>query len=78
LVYNSAAAIVGGYLAARLAGRAALVHGIVLAAVQTAAFGWALATPALRRNTPDLMWACLIGLTFAGIIAGALLARSRA
>lgn len=73
LVYNTAAAIVGGFVAARLAGRAAVVHGIVLAVVQTIAFGWALANPALRRSTPDWMWACLIVLTFAGIIIGSLL-----
>jgi hypothetical protein len=73
LVYNTAAAIVGGFVAARLAGRAAVVHGTVLAVVQTIAFGWALANPALRRSTPDWMWACLIVLTFAGIIIGSLL-----
>jgi hypothetical protein len=66
LVYNTAAAIVGGLVAAWLARRAPVVHGMVLAAIQTAAFGWALANPALRRSTPDWMWVCLIVLTFAG------------
>lgn len=77
LVYNTAAAIIGGFVAARLAGRAAVVHGTMLALVQTIAFGWALANPALRRSTPDWMWACLIVLTFAGIIVGSLLEARR-
>lgn len=77
LVYNTAAAIVGGFLAAWLARRAAVAHGIVLAVVQTAAFGWALANPAIRRSTPDWMWACLIVLTFAGIVVGSLLQSRR-
>ncbi|HEX2340010.1 MAG TPA: hypothetical protein VHI98_05975 [Vicinamibacterales bacterium] len=57
LVYNTAAAIVGGLVAARLARRAPMAHGLVLAVIQTVAFGWALVTPALRRSTPDWMWA---------------------
>jgi hypothetical protein len=77
LVYNTAAAIVGGWVAAWVARRAPVAHGIVLAGIQTAAFGWAVANPALRRSTPDWMWACLIVLTFAGIIVGALLQSRR-
>lgn len=73
LVYNSAAAVVGGLVVARVAGRAALAHGIVLAVVQTIAFGWALMNPALRQSTPDWMWASLIILTAAGIIGGSAL-----
>jgi hypothetical protein len=77
LVYNTAAAVIGGFVAARLARRAPVAHGMLLALIQTAAFGWALGTPALRRSTPDWMWACLIVLTFAGIVAGSLLQRRR-
>jgi hypothetical protein len=77
VVYNAAAAIVGGLVATRLARRAPMAHGLVLAVIQTVAFGWALVTPALRRSTPDWMWACLIGVTFAGIMAGSLLQRHR-
>jgi hypothetical protein len=76
-VYNTAAAIAGGWVAARLARRAPVTHGMVLAVIQTAAFGWAVANPDLRRSTPDWMWACLIALTFAGIIVGSLLLRGR-
>ena len=77
LVYNTAAAIVGGLVAARLARRAPRAHGLVLAVIQTVAFGWALVTPALRRSTPDWMWACLIVMTFAGVMTGSLLQRHR-
>ncbi len=77
LVYNSAAAIVGGWVTAWVARRAPVAHGIALAVVQTAAFGWAVANPGLRQSTPDWMWACLIVLTFAGIIVGALLQSRR-
>jgi hypothetical protein len=78
VVHNTAAAIVGGLVAARLARRAPMAHGLVLAVIQTVAFGWALVTPALRRSTPDWMWACLIAVTFAGIMTGSLLQRHRA
>ena len=78
VVYNTAAAIVGGWVAARLAPRAPMAHGLVLAVIQTVAFGWAFVTPALRRSTPDWMWACLIVVTFAGIMTGSLLQRHRA
>jgi len=77
VVYNTAAAIVGGLVAARLARRAPRAHGLVLAVIQTVAFGWALVTPALRRSTPDWMWACLIVMTFAGVMTGSLLQRHR-
>lgn len=78
LVYNSLAAIAGGYAAAWLAGRAPMAHGIVLALVQTVAFGWALSQPTVRPTTPDWVWACLIALSFAGILAGSALRRRRA
>ncbi len=77
LVYNTAAAIAGGWVAAWLARRAPVAHGIALAVIQTAAFGWALANPALRRSNPDWMWACLIVLTFAGTVVGSLLQSRR-
>jgi hypothetical protein len=78
VVYNTAAAIVGGWVAAWLARRAPLAHGLVLAIIQTLAFGLALVTPTLRRSTPDWMWVCLIVVTFAGIMTGSLVQRHRA
>ena len=77
LVYNTGAAIAGGFAAARIARRAPRAHGLVLAVLQTAAFGWALANPALRQTTPDWMWFALIIVTCAGIMFGAELHRKR-
>ncbi len=71
LVYNTGAALGAGYLAALIAGYAEFKHGIVLAVVQTLAFAWALTQPELSRWTPGWMWAGLIVLTFAAILAGA-------
>ena len=51
LVYNTAAAIVGGWVAAWVARRAPVAHGIALAVIQTAAFGWALANPRFAIDT---------------------------
>jgi hypothetical protein len=53
------------------------LDGVTLALVQTVAFGWALTRPELRGTTPDWMWACLIVLTFGGIVAGSTLRRMR-
>lgn len=71
LVYNSLAAIGGGFLAAAVAGYAQLKHGLAVAVAQTLAFLWGLTQPAVSRRTPGWMWACLIVLTFAGIVLGA-------
>jgi hypothetical protein len=77
LVYNSAAAVAGGFLAARLARRAPISHGLIVALLQTAAFAWAVSNPDLRRSAPGWLWAALIPLTAAGIMSGAFLARAR-
>src|SRR5262245_55741318 len=77
LVYNTAAAVLAGYVTARLARRAPAAHGLALALLQTAAFGWALANVEIRRWTPDWMWVALIVLTFAGIMTGARLQSRR-
>ena len=63
LAYNTAAAVVAGYVTARLAGRAPTAHGLALALVQTAAFAWALANAEIRKWTPDWMWISLMLLT---------------
>jgi hypothetical protein len=77
LLYNTVAAVGAGVVTAWLAPRAWVRHGIALAVIQTVAFAWALATPELRRTTPDWMWAALIPLTSAGIVLGALLLERR-
>lgn len=77
LLYNTVAAVGAGFVTARLAPRAGVRHGIAVAIIQTVAFGWAVASPELRRTTPDWMWAALIPLTAAGIVLGALLFERR-
>ena len=77
LAYNTAAAVLAGYVTARLAGRARVAHGFALAVVQTAAFAWALANVEMRKWTPDWMWFALMVLTFAGILIGARLQMRR-
>jgi hypothetical protein len=76
-MYNTAAAVAARFVTAWLARRAAAPHSAALAIVQTAAFGWALASPEIRRTTPDWVWAALILLTFGGIMWGALIQRRR-
>jgi len=71
LAYNTAGAVLAGYVTARLARRAPAAHGLALALVQTAAFAWALANAEIRKWTPDWMWLALMMLTFAGILIGA-------
>jgi hypothetical protein len=75
LVYNTLAAVAGGFVAARLAPRAPIHHAIALVIVQTAAFAYAIATPEMRRTTPDPIWVCLFVLTAIGIMGGAHLQR---
>src|SRR5262249_37211489 len=75
LVYNTAAAIFGGFLTARIAGRLGLTHGLILAIVQTVAFLYALAMPDMRQWTPTWMWIALIVVTAAGIVYGARIAK---
>jgi hypothetical protein len=76
LAYNTLAAVGAGVVAALIAGYAPLKHGLAVAALQTLAFAWAVTQPEVRQWTPGWMWAALILLSFAGIMAGACL-RSR-
>ena len=71
LVYNTAAAVAGGFVAALIAGYRQLGHGIALAVIQTLAFAWALTQPEVSRWTPGWMWAGLMLLSFGGILFGA-------
>ena len=71
LVYNTAAAVAGGWLAAWMAGRAPIAHGIALAIVQAATLGYAVTDPAMRQWTPDWMWAALVAVSTFGVIQGA-------
>lgn len=77
LLYNTAGAVVGGFVAGWIAGRAPLAHGIALAVVQAAALAYAVADPAMRLWTPDWMWAALAIVSTLGVLWGAWLWRRR-
>lgn len=71
--YNFAAAAVGGYLAARIAGRWPLLHAATLAALQSLLFFWAISRPEMRAFAPDWAWAGFVIATATGVLAGAAL-----
>jgi hypothetical protein len=71
LLYNTLAAIAGGFIAAWIAGYAPLKHGFALAIIQTLAFGAGLLQPAIRNSAPAWLWVALVLLTFAGVLLGA-------
>ena len=70
LVYNTLAAIIGGFGTALIAGYEHRKHGIALAILQTLSFGYALTQPEISKWTPAWMWFSLIFLSFVGIIFG--------
>jgi hypothetical protein len=69
--YNTLGGILGGYVAAAIAGRRPLLHGALLAGLQTAAFGLAMARPDLASTAPRWAWVGFTFTTAAGILAGA-------
>ena len=73
VIYNSAAAAIAGYLTAWIAGRAPFSHAVVVALLQTIAFGFAFMLPELRSTGPDWMWVTLMIATPVAIIAGAMI-----
>jgi hypothetical protein len=77
VLYNTAGAMGGGYLAARLAGSKEVLHGIVLALIQTATLAWAASQPDFARWAPAWLWVALIVVTPLGILIGAWLAGKR-
>jgi hypothetical protein len=77
LVYNTLAALLGGYMAARIAGHAELAHAAFAGAVQTASLLWAAFASEYASFTPGWMWGALIVLTGPAMVAGAAI-RARA
>lgn len=73
MVYNTLAAVVGGWLTARIVGWRPGLHGVVLASLQTGGFVYALLSPSLRETGPLWMWLALIPLTIAGIAVGSMI-----
>lgn len=77
LVYNTLAAILGGYITARIAGTSEVRHGMVAAAAQTAAYAWGFTLGEFASFTPVWMRLVLVLITGPAMIAGATI-RARA
>lgn len=77
LVYNTLAAILGGYITARIAGTSEVRHGMVAAAAQTAAYAWGFTLGKFASFTPVWMRLVLVLITGPAMIAGATI-RARA
>ena len=69
--YNTLGGVLGGYAAAAIAGRRYLLHGVLLAGLQTAAFALAMMQPDLARTAPGWAWVGFTITTAAGILTGA-------
>ena len=71
LVYNTLAALLGGYIAAKIAGSEELKHGALAAAVQTTALVWGFTAGEYASFTPVWMRIALVVLTGPAMLAGA-------
>src|SRR5262245_5679727 len=71
-VYQSAATIAAGYLAAWAAGRGReMIAGLAAGIIQAAMFIVALTTPEMRQTAPDWVWFGLMVITVIGFYIGA-------
>lgn len=77
LVYNSLAALLGGYMTAKVAGTREILHAGAAALLQTAALIWGFTAGEYAGFTPVWMRAALLLLTGPAMIAGAAI-RARA
>lgn len=77
LGYNTGAAFLAGYVAAWVAGRAAVAHGAVLVVIQSALFVWGMVFSEFAGTTPTWVWVTLLPLMGAGILFGAHVLGSR-
>ena len=77
LVYNTVAAILGGYLTARIAGRQEMEHVRIAALVQTAALIYGFTVGEYAAYTPAWMRIALVMLTAPAMLAGGMV-RARA
>ena len=70
LVYNTPAASLGGYMTAKVAGRAKMAHAGVAALGQTAALVWGFTVGEYAAYTPVWMRIALVALTGPAMFAG--------
>ena len=71
LVYNSVAAILGGYITARVAGSREMLHAGAAAAIQTMALIWGFTAGEYASFTPVWMRIALVLLTGPAMLLGA-------
>ena len=71
LGYTSVAAILGGYLTARVAGNREVLHGGVAAALKTVALVWGFTLGEFAGSTPAWMRIALLLATGPAMLAGA-------
>ncbi len=71
LVYNTLAAVLGGYMTAKVAGTREMAHAGVAALVQTAALIWGFTAGEYAAFTPAWMRIALVLLTGPAMLAGA-------
>lgn len=78
IAYTSLAGVLGGYLAAKVAAAAEMRHGMVVAAVQTAALVWGFTAGEFAAYTPVWVRVALTLVTGPAILAGAAVRASAA
>jgi hypothetical protein len=71
LAYQTLAAILGGYMTAKIAGSDRMTHGALAAAVQTTALVWGFTAGEYASFTPVWMRIALVGVTGPAMLAGA-------
>ena len=77
LVYNTVAAVLGGYVTAKIAGQHEMAHARIAALVLTASLIYGFTAGEYARFTPGWMRVALIMLTGPAMLAGAMV-RERA
>ena len=71
LLYNTLAAILAGYMTAKIAGRRELLHGAVVVIVQTIALVWGFTAGEYASFTPIWMRVALVLTTGPAMVLGA-------
>ena len=77
-VYNTFAGFVGGYVAAWIAGRASVWHGLALATVQLAGLIYGMTVAPYASTTPMWAWITLAATMTPAIVVGSWVRRRRA
>jgi len=77
LVYNNVAALAGGYVAAWVAGRMAVLHGLLLAIVQAAGLVYGMTVSGYADFTPTWMWFALLVTMPPAVVLGSSLRAKR-